>query len=332
MTDKSHPSPPDLTRPARDGIWAAAGFVEADHKRISETAAREYRGQNPKIKSKFIAAALAKAAKASDRRLARLLAEQRGTDALEVVVSNEYIAKPHWAYRVAGCFVGLSGIGLLTPLPLIIGAGVTDSLLIDKVLEEPLWALAYGFAPFGAVLASHGFRDALKSDAWKRRFDLTVYAGTLAAFGAYAVNFGPTFLVDVLTSPEAASEATSLARFYGYHLLLEVSGAASAYAASMHLLTLGAKRVSKRNEADVQLAEAIAEETQANLALAYQRDVVAVGQDTYTSAQSAYQDHAILTAEVAQKLLDAKSAGDNAQALAELRAAIAASQEGQTDV
>ncbi len=335
MTENTPFKPPErdsLLRPERDGAWAAAGFVEADQKRTLETAAREFRAENPKTKSKFLAASLAKAAKASDRKLAHLHAEQRATDTLEVVVSNEYVAKPHWAYRVAGCFVGILGVGLLTPLPIIIGAGVTESLLIDKVLEEPAWALAYGFAPFGAVLAAHGLREGLKTDGAKRRFDLSIYGSTLAAFGAYAFNFGPTFLVDVLTNPEAAAEAQSLANFYGYHIALEVLGAASAYAASMHLLTFGAKRVSKRNEADVVLTEAIVQETETNIALAVQRDIVAAASDTYGSAQSAYQDHAVLTSEVAQKLLEAKSAGDSAQALAELRAAITASHRGDKDV
>jgi len=335
MTDKSPPQPPDISaliRPERDGAWAASGFVEADQNRVGETAAREFRAVNPKTKSRFEIAALARASKASDRRLAQLHAEQRATDTLEVVTSNAYIAKPHWAYRFAGGVVGLLGLGLMTPLPIIIGAGVTESLLIDKVLEEPLWALAYGFAPFGAVLATHGLRDALKTDASKRRFDLAIYSSTLVAFGAYAWNFGPTFLVDVLTAPEAAAEAGSLADFYGYHILLEVLGAGSAYLAAMHLMTFGAKRVSTRNAADVVLSEAIAEETHTNIALACKRDVVSAAPDTYGSAQSAYQDHAVLTSEVAQKLLEAKSAGDSAQALAELRAAISASNEGKSDV
>lgn len=319
-------------RPDCDAAWLEHGYVEAEPKRVAETAAREFRALNPKTKWKFTAATLAKAAKASDKQLRKLNAELHAADTLETVISNEWIAKPHWAVRAGGLFVGALGVALLLPLPMIIGAGVSESLLIDKALENPLWALAYGFAPFGAVLATHGLRDALKTDTTRRRFDITVYLSTLAAFGVYAWNFGPTFLVDVLLDPSAAAEAGSLADFYGYHLVLEILGASSAWCAAMHMLTFGAKRVSRKTEAAELLETAIEEETQRSIAIARQRDLVATTPDTYSSAQSAYQDHAMLKRDLAAKLLAAQSAHEGVELLKQLLAALTTPEKGTTDV
>lgn len=232
MTDDMEDQPPDrlvFRRPECDAVWIDYGFVGASVERVNATAAQAFEALNPAPQPKLEAKALAAAAKASGKRLGKLNAEQKATDPLETAISSERIAKPHWAIRLAGVMVGLLGLLLLVPLPIIIAAGVEESLLIDRVTEAPLWALAYGFAPLGAVLAAHGLRDAIKSDRLRRLFDGLVYTATLAAFGAYAWNFGPTFLVDVLFDPSVAAQAGSLAGFYQYHILLEVLGAASAY-------------------------------------------------------------------------------------------------------
>lgn len=319
-------------RPNRQDAWLEAGFVSAGAERVGETAAREFKGANLDDARKHLADALSKTAKTNAKRQARLLAELSATDVLERVVSNEKIARAHWSTKLSGVLVSLLGIGLLMPLPFIVAAGIEESLQIEKVIEQPWMALLYGFAPFAAPLAMHGLRDSLKTDRAKRRFDCTIFSSTVAAFGAWAWNYGPTFLIDTLADPSAAAETGTLASFYAYHILLEVLGASSAYCAAMHMLASGARTVTQISEAHEVLSDALDQETQNGIAIAEARDVVAVLPDNFASAQMAYQDDAILKSEVAEKLLAAKSSSEIAKALAELRAAFNTPKNGdETD-
>lgn len=317
-----------FVQPDREGAWIESGFVEASGERVGETAAREFRGANLDNAHKHRADALAKAAKVNSRKQARLQAELGATDILERVVSSEKIARAHWSTKLAGGLVSLLGIGLLAPLPFVVAAGIEESLMIEKVVEQPWMALLYGFAPFAAPLAMHGMRDALRTDRSKRRFDYTIYLGTLTAFGAWAWHFGPTFLVDVLSDPSAAANAGTLAEFYAYHILLEVSGASTAYCAAMHMLSCDARKVTQIGEAHRVLIDALDQETRNGIEIAEARDVVAILPDNYASAQMAYQDDAVLKSEVAEKLLAAKSSSEIANALAQLRAAFTKSKTG----
>ncbi len=325
-----------IERPERDAIWLDYGFIGADATRVGDTAAREFRAANPNITWTFKIAALENAAKAHEACLKKLIAQYYATDAFDTVISTEQVAKPHWAIRLSGLAIGAIGIGLMIPVPLVIGFGIHESLLIEKTVEFPWLATLYGFAPMAAPLAAHGLRDALKTDQSRRVFDLAVYTSTLVAFGAWAWawawSFGPTFLVDVLADPSAAANAGSLAEFYGFQLLLEVSAAASAYCAAMHLLTTGAKRVSAPSQARKLLAEAIEAEIQTGEEIAHKRDLLNVTSDSYGAAQSAYQDHALLKTEVAAKLFAAQSSRDSVEMLTELRAALIPQTTGASNV
>lgn len=333
MTSQKTEAPPDW----EDFFWppvaelqVEAGFIEAPEERVREIAAGLFRAANPRMTHDHEIAALALAAKETRQRKTGLLRHFHRSDALETVVSSERIAQPHRWLRAAGWMTGILGVGLLIPVPLVAAAAVEDSLLLDRVIAEPAWALAYGFAPIGAVLAAHGIRDALANDRARRWFDLAVYAGAIGAFGAWITQFGPTFLTDVLADPSAAAAtAGSLSDFYQYHLGLEVFGAAAAYSAATHLLTAGARRFAKISEARTVLKPAIDAETQTVMAVAQSQDRIAAMPDRYDAALAAYQDHCVLKVEVAKKLFAAKSAGESLKTFAALRAALLTPNTGE---
>lgn len=331
--ENTNASPEDgpFVYPDQEQMWVEYGYIGADSKDTRESAARGFQSANPNVAHKRETDALAKLAKSVWARMSNLNSAYFAADVLETVLSNEPIARAHWAIRAAGVLVGLMGVLLLLPLPFVIGAGVIESLSIERVIEEPMWALLYGCAPFGAVIACHGLRDALKTDRSRRRFDLLIFVGTLVAFGAWCWAFGPTFLIDVLSDPSAAASAVSLASFYQIHLALEILGASSAYITTIHMLTSGARTVSRISEARSVLKVAIIEESETYLQIARARDAVAAKSETYTSAQMAYQDHAVLKAEVAKKLLAATSASESAQALTALREALIPSAHGDNN-
>lgn len=326
MIDQRIEAPPDwegFVWPPVAELQVEAGFIEAPEERVREIAAGLFRAANPRANHDHEIAALALAAKEARQRKTGLLRHFHRSDALETVISSERVARPHWSLRAAGWVTGLLGVGLLIPVPLVVAAGVEDSLLIDRVIAEPAWALAYGFAPIGTVLAAHGIRDALAHDRARRWFDLAVYAGAIGSFAAWISKFGPTFLTDVLADPSAAAAtAGSLSDFYQYHLGLEVFGAAAAYAVATHLLTSGARRFAKISEARTVLKPAIDAETETAMAVAYSQDRITAMPERYEAALTAYQDHCVLKVEVAKKLFAGKSAGENLKTFAALRAAL----------
>lgn len=313
-------------------ICIELAYLESDDQRVRDVASRIFSSANPKISYAKETDVLAKAAKVNEVQQQRLARERRSTDFLDRFISGEQLGKPHWATRVAGLATGLLGVGLMLPVPLIVAAGIEESLLIERVIEQPLWALGYGLAPFAAVLATHGIRDTVKTDRGQRRFDATVFTGTIAVFTAWSWNYGPTFLVDTLSNPTAALEqASSLSRFYAIHLPLEIFGAASAYCGAMHLLTSGAKWFVRPSEGTRALSTLQSEHTDADLVLAQKRDQIGAEPARYDAALTAFQEHCLIKVAVARKLFEAKSASESLNTLASLRSKILSTLNGDND-
>lgn len=288
---------------------------------VRDQAATLFQAQNPEADHSEARTVLGRAAQAADAGLRQLHRTRKDTDSIETVITGERPDRPHRLYRIAGIGTAILGTALLVPMVLVAAAGVQESLLIERVIDAPLWALAYGTAPVGGVLAAHGIRDTLKTDRARRWFDRAAYLAAIAAFGYWAVGFGPVFLTDPLAGGFGAAAATkaTLSDWYARHLALEFAASAAAYSAATHLLTYGARKIARKAPEAEALETAIAEETSEALSLAAQRDALAAAPRQYDAALRAFQDRVVLKVEMARHILEAHSARDSVTALAELK-------------
>lgn len=309
-----------------------AGFADLDEEQIRELAGGRFRAANPQVTHEVEIATLEAEAGEIDTVKRGYIRTLHATDPIETVVAAEPIAKAHWLTKATGWFTGFLGLVLLVPVVLIAAAGVEESLLIERVIAEPAWAFAYGFAPFAAVLAAHGIRGALFTDRARRIYDLVVYVSALGAFAAWVHQFGPTFLTNVLADPSAAStRATSLSDFYTYQLCAEILGAAAAYSAAVHMLTAGARIFAKLSEKRVVLSSAIEQVSDAALLNAREQDWVNAQPSLYDASLKAYQDHCVAKVEVARKLLATRGAGASLDSFIAIRTTLLEQNEGETN-
>ena len=123
---------------------------------------------------------LRKLAQAALTRIKRLERTHHRTDPVHRTVSAEQVCKPNHIVRVAGVLTGVMGVALLAPIPFLVGAGVEESGLVERVLVNPQIGLLYGLAPFGGIAAAHGLREAVSNDRIRRFVDLGIYTGAIA--------------------------------------------------------------------------------------------------------------------------------------------------------
>ena len=173
-----------FSEPDFDDISKELALIDSSEEKTRQIAHDLFFAENPAVDQRYLIDRLVLQLEETDKRRRDLTSSYFQSDAVETVVSNEKVAKPHWFKRAAGVFTGVLGVALVLPMPLIVGAGVEESLLMERVVEDPVWGLAYGFAPFAGVIATHGIRDALQSARLRRWFDISVYLGTVAVFAA----------------------------------------------------------------------------------------------------------------------------------------------------
>ncbi len=280
-----------------------------------------FRAQNPEPQYQFSTAVLTKLDKTAARVLKQLGAEQAATDHIEELITAERPKPVHRLFRVVGLGTAVLCTTMLVPLVLVASFGVEESLLIDRVTETPLLALTYGVAPLGGVVAAHGLRDTFQTDRARRWFDRTIFVAAIATFGAWAHQFGPVFLSDVLSGGfgTEVAEKTSLSEWYALHLGLEFLGGSAAYIAATHLLTYGAHKVAQVSAKASALKDLLSQRSEDALTLAQQRDALAAAPHHYAAALQAFQDRVVLKVEMAQRFLAAKTATDSVNALIALK-------------
>lgn len=314
-------------------LCANFAFVQADEAKIRQVMGAHFRAHVPQIEHGLERDAIARERKALR---ARIMAKQQAERALEpviIVVSNEEVCEPHWIKRLAGRGLGLFGVAMLIPIPIVVAAGMAESDAISMVTEKPLMGLLYGIAPVGAAMSIHGLKECFRSKRVRQLFDLTIYGGALMAAGAWATLFGPTFLADAASGFGAAAESdASLATWYTAQLAMEFLGGAACLNAASHLLTSAHAIVSQPNKAVTDLHEAVDADLAKDRTLAAREDDITPTEGTYEAACDAFEARCLLHVETARKLLAAQAAVDANAALATVRETmITTITEGETN-
>lgn len=322
MTDltKVPPEPPgfDLSISRQWIIELAA--LSTPPEEVRAQAARMFDAQNPEQEIAKAQAVLATAAASAKALLHKQSAQAKATDAIETLITAQTMGKPHRLFRTMGGVTALLCLTLIVPLVVVVAAGVEDSLLIERVIEAPHWALAYGTAPIGGLIAAHSLRDTFTTDRARRWFDRVAFGAAVTAFGVWASSFGPVFLSDPLAGGFDAITTTkeTLSDWYKYHLALEFFGGVAAYSAATSLLTYGARKTSAPNPEAQALQVTIADSTARSLALAADCDALAVRPRHRNAARAAFQDRVQQKVDLARQLLAARQATDGIAALAEV--------------
>ncbi|MEM7530384.1 MAG: hypothetical protein AAF416_22545 [Pseudomonadota bacterium] len=309
--------------------FAFIGAESTRHRGYSEA---RFRAENPEPRGLAERAALETQIAQSDGRLAGMRSERAQTDLTISVQSEENVCPPHPVRRIAGIsLLALSAV-LIGPMPFVVGAGIYESLAIERVVEEPLWALAYGVAPLGAVVGLHGLRDIVTSDLWRRIMGLGINLSAIAAFAHWAWLFGPTFLSDVTAGFDAFAEAgASLSEWYFAHLLLECMAGAATYLAGVDLLTANARTVTEPNPRVAVLDAMIAGEEVRRTTLAAALDDLDDARARYETASSASADLAETRVEAIAKMIATHASDSALKAYAEIRAALCPTETGEKD-
>lgn len=295
-------------------------FVDAPDDRVREVMGAHFRTHVPEIKSDAERETIALARNSVRARIASNQRADRALEPLITVASNTEVCEPHWVKKVAGKGLGIVGITMLLPIPVVVAAGMAESDAIAMVADEPLTGLLYGIAPIGAALSVHGLKECFRSNSVRKAFDLLIYGGALASAGAWAMLFGPTFLADAASGFGAAAESEAvLSTWYTAQLAMEFFGGAACLTAAVNLLTVASSPVSTPNPSKNALQEAIAADTAEDRALAAREDALAPNEGAYDAACSAFETRCVVHVESARKLLAMQAATDANTALAAVR-------------
>ena len=245
---------------------------------------------------------------------------ERELDPLVTVASNEEVCRPHWIKRVAGTVMGVVGIGMLMPIPIVVASGMAESDAISMVFDQPLLGVLYGIGPVGGAISIHALREAFESRSARKLFDLVLYSTAIAATGTWAMLFGPTFLEDAASGFGAAAESqASLSRFYTAQLLLEFTTGATCIAAAMSTLGAASNPVSKPNPERVAMSDLIDGDLSQAQKLANQADEIASNDENYETACRDFQERCVVHVEAAAKLLATHAAADAKTAISVVR-------------
>ncbi len=144
-------------------------------------------------------------------------------------------------YPVMGWTMLVVALVLLIPIPLVVAIGIAEgAMTLEALVERPWLAVAYGFAPWGAVAALKLIRHALLCETQRSWLDIGLALATLAAFALWIHTYSATFLADTSAGPDAAFDAAvGMGTFYKTQLLLEATAGYSAWTISERLLSHG---------------------------------------------------------------------------------------------